>query len=339
VLRFLASRLAGGLTAVLGASVLAFIFLRTLPGDPARLVLGPLASEASVQQLRADMGLSDPIWVQYVHYVADFVTGRWGFSYTAGEDVTAQIGGRLPASIELGLWAFALAFAAALLLALLSTYRRRPVVDGMVRTAAFVGMGTPPFWLALILLVVFFSQLGWLPGPEGRLDPDTVPPAKLTGLLTVDALLTGNVAVFWDAFTHLLLPAIALGLGPFALLVRLLRSNLLEVRREPFLVVARSKGLSPWSAFTRHALPNAFLPTLTASGLLLAQMIAGSVLVEKVYNWPGVGSLVVDSILRQDFSVVQAFILLSACAYVAVNLLVDVLYGVLDPRVRAGVGE
>jgi ABC-type dipeptide/oligopeptide/nickel transport system permease component len=335
VLRFAGSRILGGLAAIFGASVLAFVFLRMLPGDPARQVLGPLASDEAIAQLRDDMGLNDPLPVQYWNYVSDFFTGDWGFSYTAGQEVSAQIGSRLPASIELGLWAFGLAFVAALVLALLSTYRRRPVIDGFARGAAFVGLGTPPFWLALVLLVVFFSELGVLPGPEGRVSPGTALPPKLTGLITVDSLLTGNLPVFWDAFLHLLLPAIALGLGAFALLVRLLRANLLEVGREPFLIVARSQGLSRWDTQRRHALPNAFLPTLTAGGLLLAQLIGGSVLVEKVFNWPGVGTLVVDSILRQDFSVVQAFILLSACAYVLVNLLVDLLYGILDPRVRA----
>ena len=334
LLRFIGSRVGGGAVSIFGASILAFVFLRKLPGDPARLVLGPLASDDAVAGLRRQMGLDDPIWVQYWHYVRDFFTGDWGFSYTAGQPVATQISSRLPASIELGLWAFGFAFVAAVLLALASTYRRRPVVDGIVRGAAFIGLGTPPFWLGLMLLVIFFSWLGWLPGPEGRIADGIPLPPKITGMITVDALLAGNLRAFWDGFLHLLLPAISLGLGAFALLVRLLRANLQEVGREPFLIVARSKGLSRWSAYWRHALPNAFLPTLTAAGLLLAQMIGGSVLVEKVYNWPGIGSLVVDSILRQDFSVVQAFILLSACAYVVVNLLVDVLYGVLDPRVR-----
>jgi ABC-type dipeptide/oligopeptide/nickel transport system permease component len=164
--------------------------------------------------------------------------------------------------------------------------------------------------------------------------PPPPPPPEVTRLYTVDALIAGQPGVFLDALRHLFLPAVALGLAPFAYLVRLLRANLLEVSREPFIVVVRSKGIGRWTAFARHALPNAFLPTLTASGLLLAQLLGGSVLVEKVFNWPGVGALVVDSILRQDYAVVQAFILLSAFAYVSINLVVDVLYGVIDPRVR-----
>jgi peptide/nickel transport system permease protein len=335
VARFVIGRAAGGLVAILGASVLAFVLLRVFPGDPARLVLGPLASQQAVDSLSREMGLDQPIWVQYWHYISDFFRGDWGYSYTAGQNVSQQISTRLPASIELGLYAFLFAFVASVVLALASTYRRRPVIDGAVRTSAFVGLGTPPFWLALILLLIFFVWLGVLPGPEGRIGPHVPPPPKVTGLLTVDALLAGNLRAFGSAFAHLLLPAISLGLAVYAYLVRLLRANLLEVRGEPFLVVVRSKGLGRWTAFRRHALPNAFLPTLTASGLLIAQLIAGSVLVEKVFNWPGIGTLVIDSILRQDFSVVQTFILLSACAYVVVNLVVDVLYGVLDPRIRA----
>jgi peptide/nickel transport system permease protein len=203
-----------------------------------------------------------------------------------------------------------------------------------VRGVEFFGLGTPPFWFGLVLLIVFFEYLGWLPGPEGRLEPGRPAPPEVTRLYTVDALLAGDLATFWDAVEHLILPSVALALAPFAFLVRLLRASLLEVSREPFIVVVRSKGLGRWPAFSRHALPNAFLPTLTAAGLLLAQLIAGSVLVEKVFNWPGVGALVVDSILRQDFAVVQAFILLGAFAYVVVNLIVDILYGVIDPRVR-----
>jgi len=264
----------------------------------------------------------------------DFLRGDWGFAYSVGQPVTTQLESRLPATIELGLYAFIFAFVGALVLALLATYRHRPLVDGSVRAVSFFGLGTPPFWFGLIALIVFSERLSVLPGPDGRLSLATVPPPTMTHLYTVDALLAGQLGTFADAVSHLFLPAVTLGLAPLAFLVRLLRANLLEVSREPFIVVARSKGLGRWTAFSRHALPNAFLPTLTAGGLLLGQLLAGSVLVEKVFNWPGVGALVTDGILRQDFAVVQAFILLSAFVYVLVNLVVDMLYGVIDPRVR-----
>jgi len=334
VTRVILSRLGSSLAAIFGASIIAFIFLRVLPGDPARLIAGPLASEETIATTQEELGLNDPLWTQYWDYISDFLTGDWGFSFGAGQPVTEQVENRLPASIELGLYAFLLAFVCAVACALFITYRRRPVADATVRGVSFFGLGTPPFWLGLVLLIVFFESLEILPGPEGRLSPGTEPPPTVTHLYTIDALIAGDFGTFWDAAKHLILPAIALGLAPFAYLVRLLRASLLEVSREPFLVVARSKGLRRWTAFSRHALPNAFLPTMTAAGLVLAQLLAGSVLVEKVFDWPGVGALVVDSILRQDYAVVQAFILLGAFAYVLVNLVVDVLYGVIDPRVR-----
>jgi len=334
VLRLIAGRLAGALFSIFGASIVSFAVLRIAPGDPTRLFLGDFASEEALTQLRQDLGLGDPIYVQYVDYMRDFLRGDWGFAYSVGQPVTTQLESRLPATIELGLYAFIFAFVGALVLALLATYRHRPLVDGSVRAVSFFGLGTPPFWFSFIAQIVFFERLSVLPGPDGRLSLATVPPPTLTHLYTVDALLAGQLGTFADAVSHLFLPAVTLGLAPLAFLVRLLRANLLEVSREPFIVVARSKGLGRWTAFSRHALPNAFLPTLTAGGLLLGQLLAGSVLVEKVFNWPGVGALVTDGILRQDFAVVQAFILLSAFVYVLVNLVVDMLYGVIDPRVR-----
>jgi len=334
VIRLIAAKVIGSLATIIGASIVAFVFLRLLPGNPARLVVGPLAPPQALAAVEDQMGLHKPIVVQYVTYMSSFVRGDWGFSFGAGQPVTTQIAGRLPASIELGLYAFLFAFLAALFLALLSTYRRRPVVDGVVRAVAFFGLSMPPFWFGLLVLLLFFSAFGVLPGPEGRLGINDTPPPSITGLYTIDALLTGHVGTFLSALRHLVLPAVTLGLSPFAYLVRLLRANLLEVSREPFIIVVRSKGIGRFMAFARHALPNAFLPTLTASGLILAQLLGGSVLVEKVFNWPGIGALVADSIVRQDYAVVQTFILLSASAYVVVNLVVDLLYGVIDPRVR-----
>lgn len=334
MIRLVGTRLLSSVAAIFGASIVSFFFLRLVPGNPARLILGQFASQDAIDQLVHDMGLDQPFLVQYWRYVSGFFTGDWGYSYSTGQAVTTQLGHRLPATIELGLYAFLFAFVGALVLALVATYRRRPVVDGTVRAVSFFGLGTPPFWFGLVLLIVFFDKLGIAPGPDGRLGVTATPPPHVTGLYTFDALVTGRFGTLVDALAHLVLPAITLGLAPLAFLVRLLRANLLEVAHEPFIVVVRSKGVGRFAAFARHALPNAFLPTLTASGLLLGQLLAGSVLVERVFNWPGAGALVTDGILRQDYAVVQAFILLSATIYVVVNFAVDVLYGVIDPRVR-----
>jgi ABC-type dipeptide/oligopeptide/nickel transport system permease component len=337
VSRRIAAELAGGVISIFGASIIAFLFLRVLPGDPARLIVGPLASKEAIEQQHKAMGLDQPLWVQYWRYIRGIFTGDWGFAYTDGQTVRHEIVARLPASMELGLFAFLFAFLLAVVLAVLSTYRHRPWLDGSVRTASFFGLGTPPFWFGLIALLLFSQVWKVFPGPDGRLGPNTVPPPTVTHFYTVDALIGGQWATAWDALRHIALPAITLGLAPWAFLVRLLRANLLEVSRENFLLVVRSKGLGRRPAFQKHALPNAFLPTLTAAGLLFAQLLAGSVLVERVFNWPGVGGLIVDSILRQDFAVVQAFVLLSAVLYVIVNMTVDILYGVIDPRVRVPV--
>jgi ABC-type dipeptide/oligopeptide/nickel transport system permease component len=339
VTRVVAGKLMGAVASIFGASILAFVFMRVVPGNPARLIVGPLATDQAIREQERAMGLDQPLWVQYWRYIKGVFTGDWGFAYSAGETVEHEIIARLPASVELGLCAFLIAFVLAVVLALASTYRQRMWVDGTVRGASFLGLGTPPFWFGLIALLLFSQVWGIFPGPDGRLGPETAPPPTVTHLYTIDALIAGQWSTAWDATRHLLLPALTLGLAPFAFLVRLLRANLLDVSRENFIVVVRSKGLGRWPAFARHALPNAFLPTMTASGLLLAQLISGAVLVETVFNWPGIGGLIVGSILRQDYAVVQTFVLLSAVIYVFVNLVVDLLYGVLDPRVRVPVAR
>jgi peptide/nickel transport system permease protein len=327
-------RLIGSLGAIFGATILAFIIMRALPGNPARLIVGPLATPQAVASVHHEIGLDKPIFVQYWLYISHFFAGNWGYSYADGAQVKTLIGERLPATIELALFSFVITMLAAVGLALLVTYRRRPIADRILRGVSYLGFGTPPFFVALILLIVFFRSFHWLPGPEGRLGLQATAPPTVTHMYTIDALLAGQFGTFWAALRHLILPGVALGLSSFSFIVRLLRANLLEVSREPFITVARGKGLRRWTAFRRHALPNAFLPTLTAGGLVLGEFLAGSVLIERVFNWPGLGSLVFDAIVKQDYAVVQTFILLSAVMFVLVNLIVDLLYAVIDPRVR-----
>jgi peptide/nickel transport system permease protein len=336
LVRITATRLVGSLASIFGASLISFALLRLLPGDPARLILGPFASQESVDAFVRQMGWNQSIPQQYFTYMKQFFSGDWGTSYTTGNTVMNQISNGLPASIELGLFAFAFAIVGAVILALLATYRRRRVVDATVNGLSFLGLGLPSFWFALMLLIVFFQDLKWFPGPEGRLGIQDKPPPAITRLYSVDALLAGQWSTFGNALWHIALPTVALAVLPMAFLTRMLRANLLDVSREPFLLVVRSKGIGRFTIFRRHALPNAFLPTLTASGLILGQLLGGSVLVEKVFNWPGIGALVASGIIGQDYAVVQVFILLSAVIYVAINFVIDILYGVIDPRVREG---
>ncbi len=328
--RFVVERIGSAILTILGASIIAFIVLRALPNDPARLIAGPFASDDVLNAVRAQMGLDKPLVAQYVDYLVNFFTGDWGFSYGAGKPVLPLVAERLPASAELAIVAFVGSFAAAVILTVLVSFSRSRLLDGALRMLSFVSVGVPPFWISLLLLMLFFEQLGWFPGPVGR----GPAPAAVTGLYTVDYLLAGNLRGAVDALWHLALPAFALALGSFGYLVRLLRANLLDVVHEPFVTVLHSKGVAPVTAHFRHILPNAFLPTLTAGGLILAQLIGGSVLVEQIFTWPGIGTLVIDGITRQDYAVVQSFILLSAMIYIVVNLAVDLLYGYVDPRVR-----
>jgi ABC-type dipeptide/oligopeptide/nickel transport system permease component len=332
--RALVQRLLGMLTAIVGASFIGFALMRVLPGSPARLILGPLVPQSSVNQLAHDMGLDQSLATQYWRYIRGFLTGDWGFSYSTGLPVRTVIGQRLPATLEVALYAFVLSTVFAFLAATAATYKRRLFVDRGVRWAAYIGLGTPPFWLGLVLLVLLSSDAHIFPGPDGRLSPTATPPPSYTGFYTIDALAAGRFGTFWDAVQHLILPAATLGFILFAVLARLLRANLLGVEREHFLLVVKSKGVAAWPAFVRHAIPNAVLPTITAAGLLLAELLTGSVLVERVFNWPGVGGLVVDSIQRKDYAIVQTFILLSALGYVFVNALVDLAYLLIDPRTR-----
>jgi ABC-type dipeptide/oligopeptide/nickel transport system permease component len=331
LLSFAANRFLRALVTLFGASLLAFLVLRAMPSNPIRLIVGPFANDETIAAMTAKLGLDKPFYVQYVDYLLNFVTGNWGFSFSVGQPVLEHMALRLPASIELAIYAFIIAFLGAVLIAVLASYSGSRAADGASRGFALLCVGVPPFWLSLVLLIVFFEQLGWLPGPNGR---GPVPATAITGLYTVDALIGGQWAGLWENLRALVLPAIALALGPMGFLIRLLRANLLDVESEPFVTVLSAKGVPPIGIHFRHILPNAFLPTLTAAGLILAQLLGGSVLVERVFDWPGIGGYVMDGILRQDYSAVQAFILLSAAAYIVVNLIVDLLYGWIDPRIR-----
>lgn len=337
MLRFVGKRVADSVVTLVLASVLAFLVMRVLPGDPARLIVGPLASEEVLDQTRAGLGLDQPLWSQFLTYLRGVLTGDFGFSYSLGLPVGEALGQRLPATLELALFAFLIAIVLAVVASTLATYGGTRL-RGVSKAVSLIGLGTPPFWLGLILLVLFSQRLHWLPGPVGRLDPATAPPSDITGLYTVDALVTGNWAALGGALTHLLLPALTLALLPWAFLTRLLTATIDDTADAPYVLVSRSRGLSAWWTHARHVLPNSLLPAAGSTGLVLAQLITGSVLVETTFNWPGIGQLLTGGIASQDYSLIQTFILFSAFTYVLANLVADLVIGAIDPRIRAGQG-
>jgi peptide/nickel transport system permease protein len=315
---------------LLGVSVVVFFMVRALPGDPAQILLGQAATEERVQEMRAEMGLDKPVPVQYVVFLRDAATGNLGDSIVTGRPVTTELAVRLPATLELTLAALFFAVAVGIPVGVLAAVRQYSWLDKITSVIALTGVSMPIFWLAMVLVVIFTVNLGLLPFP-GRV---SVPVANITGLVLVDSLLTLNFKGFWDGFLHLIMPAIALGTIPMAVVTRMTRSSMLEVMNEDYIRTARAKGVLPWRVVFRHALRNAMLPTITVIGLQFGLLMGGAIITETIFTWNGIGQYALDAIYSRDYASIQGVVLYGATFFVLVNLVVDVLYAVLDPRVR-----
>ena len=326
-------RLAAGVIVLLGVTLVTFFIAHVAPGDPAQMMAGPRASPELVADLRARLGLDQPVWVQYGRYMQRLATGDFGQSIATGRPALDEITARIPATIELMLVAMLIATTLGILLGVLTAAYRDTWVDTLARGTSIIAISTPTFWLGLLLLLVFYDWAGLLPG-SGRLDAGLEPPPSVTGFYTIDALFAGDGLALRSAINHLVLPAATLALGSIGALVRVVRSSMLEVLSEDYIRTARAAGLPTRTVLLRHALPNALIPLITVLALELAALIFGSVIVESVFSWPGVGRFVLESILRLDFPVIMCFTVLAAVAYLLANLLADVLYVTVDPRIR-----
>ena len=317
---------------LLGVSIVVFFMVRAIPGDPAQLLLGQQATQEQVQQVRQNMGLDKPVIVQYGIFLADAVRGDLGDSIVTGRPVTTELFERFPATLELTLFAMFVAIIVGVPVGVISAVKQYSWLDKATSVLALTGISMPIFWLAMILIVVFFVNLGWLPFP-GRLGTGYAV-TSITGLVLVDSLLTLNFPAFWDGLKHLIMPALALGTGPMAIITRMTRSSMLEVMGEDYVRTARAKGVVPWRVVFKHALRNAMLPTVTVIGLQVGLLMGGAVITETIFSWPGIGQIAYQSIYQRDYAMVQGVVLYGAALFVLVNLLVDILYAVLDPRVR-----
>jgi peptide/nickel transport system permease protein len=317
---------------LLGVSIVVFFMVRAIPGDPAQLLLGQQATQAQVEQVRENMGLDKPVIVQYGIFLADALRGDLGDSIVTGRPVTTELLARFPATLELTAFAMLIAILVGVPVGVISAVKQYSLLDKFTSVLALTGISMPIFWLAMILIVIFFVNLGWLPFP-GRLSTGYAV-TSITGLVLVDSLLTLNFAAFWDGLKHLILPAIALGTIPMAVIMRMTRSSMLEVMGEDYVRTARAKGVVPWRVIFKHALRNAMLPTVTVIGLQAGLLMGGALITETIFSWPGVGQIAYDSVNRRDYAMIQGVVLYGATLFVLVNLLVDVLYAVLDPRVR-----
>lgn len=332
MLRFTLDRLASGLlTAWLVVSVV-FVILRLVPGDPATTIAGPEATAGQVANIRRTLGLEDPLAVQYGRFLAGLLRLDLGTSIRSNQPVMAELMGRFPATLELTFAALLLVVLVSIPLGSLAAARRDSLFDHGARLATLVGVGMPLFWSGLLLAWLFSYYLRILPG-SGRLDVLlTVRP--ITGFVIVDGLLQGRPDAALSALSHLVLPTVVLALPGLAITTRLMRGSLLEVLGEDYVRTARAKGLSGAAVVMRHALRNALGPVVTLVGLQLVALLSGSILVESVFAWPGVGNYVFNAIQARDYAVVQGTVILIALLYVAVNTAVDLAYGVLDPRIR-----
>lgn len=331
--RIIVKRLLGLILVVLGVSIITFIVSHLIPGDPARLIAGDRATEEIVANIRHTLGLDRPLYVQYWRYLTDLVHGDLGTSIRTNRPVLEDLKAFFPATMELAVVALFVATVLGVPLGVLSAVYRNKFVDQIVRTISVSGISTPAFWLGITLIILFYGKLGVLPG-SGRLPEGIEPPITISGFYLLDSLLTGNTPAFVSSLKHLILPAFTLGFVHLGVVARQIRSSMLEQLHEDYIRTARANGLTKWTVILRHALPNALIPSVTMLGLALGDLLYGAVLTETVFAWPGMGAYVVNSIQALDFPAVMGFAVLVSFAYVLVNLAVDLVYMVIDPRIR-----
>ena len=332
MLSYIIKRLLWAIPTLLGVSILVFSMVHLAPGDPALVMLGEHASKESVEALREQMGLNKPLLDQYIMFVSNAVQGDFGISMTSGEPVIDEFMERFPATVELALVAMFFAVIAGLFAGIISAVKRYSIFDYTAMGTALAGVSMPVFWLGLMLIYFFSVELAWLP-VSGRLgyefDIDEV-----TGLFLIDAILMDDYEAFWDALKHLILPAIALGTIPMAIIARMTRASMIEVLKEEYIRTAKAKGCSKMQVIMVHALKNALLPVLTVIGLMLGTLFAGAILTETTFSWPGIGKWLVNAVYQRDFPIIQSTTLIIASMFVIVNLIVDVLYAVVNPKIR-----
>lgn len=325
-------RLVGSLPTVAGVIVVTFLMTRALPGDPAAFFAGPAATPEAIDEIRRTLGLDRSLPEQFLIYLGELVRGDLGNSITTGQTVVFDLSTRIPASLELTLAGLVLAIALALPLGILAALRAGSWIDHGVRVLATAGVSLPTFFTGLFLLYLLYFRLGIAPPPTGRIGLLFSAPRPVTGFYLIDSLLQGDLKLFWAALTQLALPAVTLGLFALAPLARVTRAAMLGVLSSDFIRTARANGLPPLQVLFGYAFRNALLPVITTFGVVFSFLLGANILVEKVFAWPGIGSYAVGAVVASDYAPVQGFVLAMALLYVALNLLIDMLYVVIDPR-------
>ncbi|MGZ3409020.1 MAG: ABC transporter permease [Xanthobacteraceae bacterium] len=327
-------RLLYAIPSLIGVVIITFLLTRALPGDPAAYFAGPAATKQAIEEIRAKLGLDKPLLVQFGRYVSDLSQGDLGNSLTTGQPVAQEIKARLPASAELTLLGLIFSMLIAVPLGILAATRPGSWMDHACRIISTAGVSLPVFFTGLVLVYVFYYLLGWAPAPLGRLDIFFSPPPRITGFYLIDSLLAGNGELFLASLKQLILPTLTLGIFSLAPIARMTRASMLAVLASDFVRTARASGLSPYTVIVTYAFRNAMIPVVTTLGMVFSFLLGANVLVEKVFAWPGIGSFAVEALIASDFAPLQGFVLTMAIMYVALNLIIDILYSLIDPRVR-----
>lgn len=330
---FVLGRLVLVIPAFVGVTLLTFALVHLIPGDPVLMMAGERGvSPERHAELMADMGLDRPLWEQYLSYLGDTLRGDLGQSIVTRRPVIEEFLTLFPATVELGLCAIVFAIVLGIPAGVLAAVKRGTPLDHGVMVVSLTGYSMPIFWWGLLLIMLVSGYLGLTP-VSGRMDP-TIWMDSVTGFMLIDGLISDEPGAFVSAVRHLILPSVVVGTIPLAVIARMTRSAMLEVLREDYVRTARAKGVAPAKVIMVHALRNALIPVITVIGLQTGVLLAGAILTETIFAWPGVGKWLVDSISRRDYPAVQGGILLIACIVILVNLVVDVLYGVVNPRIR-----
>lgn len=332
--RVIASRLLSALPNLIGVVIITFVLTRALPGDPAAFFAGPAGTTEAVEQVRKKLGLDQSLLVQFGVYVKQLSQGDLGVSLNTGQPVLTEIIQRLPASMEMTFMGLFLALIVAIPLGIAAASKPGSMIDHVCRIITTAGVSLPTFFTGLLLSYVFYLILGWAPSPIGRLDPYFSPPAHVTGFYLIDSAIALDPQLFIACFKQMILPAITMGLFVLAPIARMTRASMLSVLNADYIRTATSFGLNTRTVLITYAFRNALLPVVTTMGMVFSFLLGSNVLVEKVFAWPGIGSFAVESLIASDYAPVQGFVLTMAIVYVALNLAIDLLYGLIDPRVR-----
>ncbi|MEM8505525.1 MAG: ABC transporter permease [Cyanobacteria bacterium P01_D01_bin.1] len=330
--RYILRRLLQLVPVLLGISLLVFVFLHLIPGDPAVTMLGDRATPEAVERLRERMGLNEPLPLQYLSFLGSLLTFDLGTSIFTGVPIADEIRLRWPATFELSVTAMLIALVVGIPAGVLAAVKKNSWIDNLTMTGSLLGVSMPVYWLGLLLVYLFAVNLQWLP-PSGRTDISVVF-QPITGFFIFDSIVQGDFEALGDVLAHLVLPAITLSTIPLAIIARITRSAMLEVLSQDYIRTARSKGLKELMVIGKHALKNAMLPVVTIVGLEFGTLLGGAILTETIFSWPGIGSWIYGGILQRDYPVVQGGVVFVAFVFVLINLLVDLSYALLDPRIQ-----